>query len=359
MKFDPERPFDLLLLSPQIDFKSQKFTDPLLKARVALAELKGHSFAMPNPFLLIPPAILRESLASSEIENIHTTIIDVLQNQLFPEKEQRETDKEVLRYRDAILWGFEQLRSIPVSTRLILGVHKKLITTSPGEYRKQQNAIVNNIANKRIYTPPIASKIPQRMSNLEKFIHNKDDGIDPLIKSAIAHYQFEAIHPFSDGNGRTGRIIMVLYLIQEELLKWPILYISGYLNNNRNEYYRLLKGVTEHNDWDGYIIFILQAFYQQAIETKNTLLDIMRLFEIFKQRLKEEHKKIYSADLVEALFSYPIITPIKLGKMLKIHYTTASRYLSELAKAKVLEESLYGKYHFFINRELLKVMERK
>lgn len=359
MKFDPERPYDLSLLPPKIDFKDQKFTDLLLKARVSLAELKGYSFSMPNPLLLLSPAILRESLASSEIENIHTTIIDVLQNQLFPEKEQRENDKEVLRYRDAILWGFEQLRSLPVSTRLILGIHKNLITTSHGEYRKQQNAIVNHITNERIYTPPIASKVPTLMSNLEKFINKKDDGIDPLIKSAIAHYQFESIHPFSDGNGRTGRILMVLYLIQEEILKWPILYISGYLNSNRNEYYRLLKRVTEHNNWDDYIIFILRAFCQQAIETKNTLLDIMRLFEIFKQRLKEEHKKIYSADIVEVLFSYPIITPIKLGKMLKIHYTTASRYLHELAKAKVLEESIYGKYHLFINRELLKVMERK
>lgn len=359
MEFNPQKPHNLASLPPGINFKSQQFADILLKARVALAELKGHSFAMPNPLLLLSPAILRESVASSEIENIHTTIIDVLQNQLFPEKEQRENDKEVLRYRNAVLWGFEQLPSIPVSTRLILGIHKQLITTFSGEYRKQQNAIVNHSTGERIYTPPIAPEIPKLMGNWENFINNKDEDIDPLIKSAIAHYQFEAMHPFSDGNGRTGRILMVLYLIQEEILRWPILYISGYLNRNRSEYYRLLGEVTKKGNWNDFIVFMLKAFHSQALETRNTLFDIMRLFEAFKQKLKEEHKKIYSADLVEALFSFPIITPIRLGKMLKIHYTTASRYLYELAKAKVLGEKIYGKYHLFINHELLKVMVRK
>jgi len=358
MKFNPDIPFTLPVLPPNIDFNNRKFTELLIKARVVLAELKGYSFAMPNPLLLLSPAILRESVASSDIENIHTTIIDVLQNQLFPEREQRENDKEVLRYRDAILWGFEQLHSLPLSTRVVLGIQKKLIPSSYGKYRSQQNAIIDNATQTRIYTPPIASEISRLMSNWENYINDKNDVVDPLIKSAIAHHQFEAIHPFSDGNGRTGRILMVLYLVQEEILKWPILYISGYINDNRGDYYRLLKEVTEEGRWDDFIVFMLNGFYFQAVETKKTLFDVMNLFETFKKRLKEKHKKIYSADLVEILFSFPIITPVKLGNELRIHYTTASRYLSELAKAGILGENTHGKYHLFINKELLAIMEK-
>ncbi|MBI5399989.1 Fic family protein [Candidatus Saganbacteria bacterium] len=306
--------------------------------------------------LLLSPAILRESIASSEIENIHTTMIEVLQNQLFPEKEQRETDKEVLRYRDAILWGKTQLEKLPISTRLILGIQNKLIPSSHGNYRQQQNAIVNHRTMQRIYTPPVARDIPQLMSNWETFI-NMEEGIDPLIKAAISHYQFEAIHPFEDGNGRTGRILMVLYLVSVEVLDWPILFISGYINKNRSEYYQLLNDITNNNKWDEFILFMLNGFYLQAKETRELLLKIMRLFEEYKQKSKIEHRKIYSADLVEALFTFPIITPVKLGKELGIHYATASRHLHQLAKAKMLGEQKVGKYHFFINKELLKVMQ--
>lgn len=159
MKFDPEKPFNLPLLAPKVDIKSEQIQNILLKARVALAELKGYSHSMPNPLLLLSPAILRESLASSEIENIHTTIIEVLQNQLFPTREQRERDKEVLRYRDAIVWGSNQLDSLPITTRLITGIQKKLIPDSHGEYRKLQNAVENQTTKERIYTPPVGLQI--------------------------------------------------------------------------------------------------------------------------------------------------------------------------------------------------------
>jgi Fic family protein len=358
MSYNKENPYELPLLPPKIDFENPKFKTSLLEARVALAELKGRSDSIPNPLLLLSPAILRESVASSEIEGIHTTIIDVLQNQLFPEKEQRETDKEVLRYHDAILWGYEHLKEFPMASRLILGIQKRLIPAHHGEYRKLPNRIVNDKTKETIYTPPIASDVPRLMSNWENYINN-EDRIDPLIKVSVAHYQFEAIHPFGDGNGRTGRMLMVLYLIKKDILIWPILYISGYINKYRSEYYDLLGKITEKGEWDDFILFMLKGFQSQATATKDLLLKMLSLFDRIREQVKKEHKKLYSADLIEALFSYPIINPVKLAETMGIHYVTASKYLSRLAKAGILGEGKYGKYHLFINKELIKLIQGK
>lgn len=356
MPFKPTYPFDPPFLPPKIDLNNQEINSLLLKARVELAELNGLSFSLPNPRLLLSPTIIKESVASSNIENINTTVLDVLKNQLFPESEQRPPDKEVLRYRDAVDWGYNNMAKYGLSTRLILGVKKILLPDSYGDYRVNQNIIVNSDTKEPIYTPPIASKIPILMSNLENFLNlNKD--FDPLIKTIIGHYQFEAIHPFDDGNGRTGRILMILQLVYEKLLSFPILYISGYINKNRSDYYKFLRKVSSNNNWDDFILFMLKGYYEQALDTKKTILKIKTLYFDFKRNLKINFKKIYSADLVDKLFSFPIITPVKLGKELGIHYMTASRYLSLLAKNKILEEKRIGKYHLFINTSLLKVIK--
>lgn len=355
MSFDPKIPYNLPHLPPGIDFSDPVFTKPLLNAHTALAELKGYSFGMPNPLLLLSPAILRESIASSEIENIHTTIIDALQNQLLPESDRRESDKEVLHYREAVMWGTRELNNLSLSTRMITGVHAKLKTKEDG-YRRTQNAIAVLPSKEILYTPPIITQIPDLISNWEKFVHNDEDGIDPLIKMAIAHYQFEAIHPFADGNGRTGRILMVLQLIQDNLLHLPILYISGYINNNRSMYYQLLREIPSKGNWVEFILFMLEGVRTQAIGTKKTLFDILQLFEKLKEQIKQNHKKIYSADLVELLFAFPIITPVKLGTELNVHYTTATRYLVELTKNGILVNRKFGKYQLYINKHLITVL---
>lgn len=357
MSFTPTYPYQLPLLPPKANLKNPAFTDLIIKARTELAELKGYSFSMPNPMLLISPAIIKESVASSNIENINTTVVDVLQNQLFPEDERTIADKEVLRYRDAVLYGFSNLKKISISTRLILGIEKELLPESRGEYRKQQNQIINSTSKEVLYTPPVASGIPHLIGNWENFVNQEDD-IDPLVKCAIAHYQFEAIHPFEDGNGRTGRILMVLHLIQSEILTLPILYISGYINQNRSEYYRYLRMVTTDGNWDDFIVFMLKGFYLQAKDTKEMLFKIMLLLKEFKDTVRKDHKKIYSAELVEMLFSYPIITPVRLAKELNTHYTTTSRHLWQLAKAGLLKADKYGKYQLFINERLLKLMKK-
>lgn len=357
MPFDPTRPFPVPLLPPTLNFKHGRFIDIMLKTRTELGELNGYSYSLPNPMLLLSPNVLKESVASSKIENINTTVEQVLQMQLFPEAVQRQPDKEVLRYKEAVYWGCEQLKKLPISTRIILGIHKILLPQDKNGFRTDQNAIANITTGEILYTPPPANEVSRMMGNLENFLHAEDE-IDPLIKCAIAHYQFEAIHPFDDGNGRAGRIVMVLYLIEQKLLTLPILFISGYINKHRTEYYRALRAVSSHEKWNEFIVYMLHGFFVQAKETKDTLLELIDLLEKSKERVKTKHKKIYSSDLVEALFAYPIITPVNLGKQLDVNYRTASRYLSELLKGKMLRESYVGKYHLFINKPLLDLLKK-
>lgn len=357
MSFSAIHPFDLPLLPPAAEFNDPGTIKTLLKARTELGELKGYSSALPNPMLLLSPAVLKESVVSSRIENINTTVENVLQMQLFPEIEQRQPEKEVLHYREALLWGFGQLKKLPLSTRIVLGVQIRLLPESGGSYRKVQNSIQDTTAGKVVYTPPPAQNIPGLMGNWENFLH-ADDDIDPLVRCAIAHYQFEAIHPFVDGNGRTGRILMVLYLVEQGFLSMPLLYVSGYIDKNRSDYYRLLNEVSSKQRWRPMVDFLLNALYLQAKETKETLISAMDLHEKMREMIRSGFPKVYSGDLVEALFSYPIISPVSLGKTLGIHYTTASRYLTALASGKVLGEAVVGKYHFFVNRKLLDLLTR-
>lgn len=358
MSYDPTYPHNLSPLPPQGSLRNGEFSEFLLKSRVELAELKGACGQIPNPMLLISPAIIRESLASSNIENINTTLIDVLQGQLFPEAEQRVPDKEVLRYREALFWGYTNIGKHALSTRTVLGVQKKLIPESHGAYRRVPNRIINSSTGEILYTPPPANDVPNLMGNWEVYVNDGPQDIDPLIRAAIAHYQFESIHPFEDGNGRTGRILMVLQLIMDGLLTLPVLYISGYINKNRSKYYRLLHDVTANDNWHGFINFMLNGFFLQARETKDDLQKVTSLFQEIKNRLRTEHKKIYSAELVEALFTYPVISPTKLAGELDMHYTTTSKYLQELTKSGILKEAKVGKYHLFANEPLIKILSK-
>jgi len=357
MSFDPTYPIQLDLLPPQKLIKNEDFSEFLLKARVELAELKGASGQIPNPFLLTAPLLIRESVESSGIENINTTVANVLENQLLPEHEQNKPDKEVLQYRGALYWGIKNLEDLSLSNRMILGVHKKLLKEKGGAYRTIQNHIVNSKTGEILFTPPVQSQIQNLIGNWEKYV-NENKELDPLIRAAISHQQFESIHPFEDGNGRTGRILMVLQLVRDGVLELPILFISGYINNNRTEYYKLLRDVSANDNWHDYITFMLQGFYLQAKETKETLKKVTVLHKELKEKIKTEYPKIYSADLLEALFSYPIIIPTKLASEINIHYTTASKHLSLLAEAGVLHSMKVGRNHFFINKKLVSLLSK-
>ena len=358
MSFDPTYPHQLAPLPPQLAITNSDFGDLLLKARVELAELKGACGQIPNPLLLIAPVVIRESVASSNIENINTTLADVLQWQLFPEAEQRHPDKEVLRYREAMNWGFENFEKYSLSSRLITGIQSRLIPEGNGNYRREQNQIANLSSRESLYTPPIASDIPSLIGNWENYVNATDDALDPLIRAILAHYQFEAIHPFRDGNGRTGRILMVLQLIQSGLLQFPVLYISGYINQHRSEYYRNLLAITTDGNWHTFIEYMLTGFYERARETREDLKKITVLFDAIKTAIKTDNKKLVRSDLVEAIFKYPVITPTKLASEISVHYTTASRYLLQLAEEGILREAMVGKYHLFANHQLLSILSK-
>jgi len=346
-------------LPPKLSFDDRGLIRILLEARSVLGELNGFSFAVPNPFLLLSPSIIRESVESSMIENINTTVEQALQGFLFPEEERRAPDKEVLRYRDAILWGWEQLSSLPIGHRLICGIFEKLMPNYNGEYRKGPNTIQNSLTGEVIYTPPPANEIDRLMREWERFQNQAGPEVDPLIKACLLHYQFEAIHPFPDGNGRTGRILLVLSLVQDGFLKLPILYLSAFINRNRSRYYELLAAVTEREAWMEWLLFMLGGIVEQGRLTTATLQRVSSLYHKQRERIKTLAGRIGTLDIAEQLFLNPILSPVNLGRSLDIHYTTASRYLKSLTEAGILEHVEYGKYQLYVHRDLIDLISGK
>lgn len=360
MSFSATNPFPLPELPPKIDFEDKDILKALIGANAAIAVINGTTTHHPNPMLLISPAVLRESVASSNIENINTTLADVLQNELFPEPERRAPDKEVLRYRDALMASYQTIRSrkAPIATRLIQDIQKALVPGSDGNYRRLQNRIANDSTGEVLYTPPLPPDVPSLMGNLENFINDDGKQMHPLVRIAVSHYQFEAIHPFEDGNGRTGRIMMVLQLHDYGLLYHPILYISAYVNAHRSDYYRLLRDVSANGDWKEFILFMLRGFERQADETQSNLLKMSLLFEKTKSLVKEKCRRIYTIELIESAFSHPVLTPKKLGELIGVHYTTASKYLLELEKIGFLKSKKHGRYHLFANHALMALLKK-
>ena len=356
MPYNPVEPFQVPPLPPEGLLESTSILKALVEASRRTGELKGYCSQVPNPMLLMSLAITKESVESSRIEDIVTTVESVLEGQVLPESEIKAPDKEVLRYREAMRWGMEYLDKYSISTRLILGIHKKLIPRSTG-YRKQQNAIKNQRTDEVIYTPPPATEINRLLQNWENFVNTKDvdPPLDPLIRCALAHYQFEAIHPFMDGNGRTGRILLALQLVQEGLLRYPVLYISGFLNKYRSAYYKSLLDVTRNRNWERFILFMLNGFKIQAAKTTVKLFEMMLVYEKLKKAISDNHTKIKAEEVTSHLFSNIITNPAQMGRALGIHHQTASRHLAELREAKLLVDFWKGKNHFYFHPELIKL----
>jgi cell filamentation protein, protein adenylyltransferase len=358
MSFSATHPYILLPLPPKVSLAQPEINSLLFKARIELAELNGYAHAIQNPILLMSPWVIREAVASSEIENINTTVIRALQNQLLPAESRDLPNKEVLRYRDALIWGFENMTRLPLSGRLIRGVQQKLMPESEG-FRQTQNFIQNSITKEIIYTPPAPNEIPGLISNFENFIHEGETGIDPLLKVLLVHYQFEAIHPFIDGNGRTGRILMVLQLIHEQILKYPILYISGYINRHRQDYYRSLRLITEQGTWNDFLIFMLQGFYLQAKSTKETLFSVMAYREEFREKLRTQLPGLYNSEAVDLLFSQPIVSALSFSEKMGTHRITASRHLQQMVATGLLKTQQEGRNLFYVNHHLLSILSER
>lgn len=296
-----------------------------------------------------------EAKDSSEIENIVTTT-----DQLFRYSENEASadwaTKEALRYRTALREGYLQLKDRPLCVNTAIDICSKLKNKLIDIRKIPGTIIASTSTNKSIYTPPVGENIIREMlANWEKYLHHNDD-IDPLIKMAIAHYQFESIHPFLDGNGRTGRILNILYLIEKKLLDLPILYMSHFIVKNKSEYYRLLLHVTRNQAWEPWILFILKAVEQTAGATNLKIKNIITLMTQTITFIKTNLPKIYSRELVEVIFEQPYCRIHNLVNKDVAKRQTASVYLKSLCDIGVLEEKTAGKEKLFINPRLMQVL---
>jgi Fic family protein len=296
VKFNPSKPSnDLLLLPPTVELETISILKQLTKSAVALAELKGLVNTLPNPYILLNAVILQEAEASSEIENIITTQDKLYQ--ALTSQNQSNTDpatKEVLRYREALLRGLKIIEKRGfLNTNCIIEMQSILEENSAGIRKLPGTTLTNTRTGEVVYTPPDNhASIVQLLKNLEDYINIDEDDISPLIKVAVQHYQFESIHPFYDGNGRTGRIMNILYLILKGRLDQPILYLSNYIINNKADYYRLLQEVRTKGLWEDWVLFILKGIETTANETKAQVYKINKLFSKTEKLIKEKNSKI-------------------------------------------------------------------
>ena len=353
---------DFLPLNIPIEqIESRAILKKLTAARASLAELKGVASTIPNEQILIDTLSLQESKDSSEIENIITTHDEIYRNAIENKTFTSSAAKEVYRYSEALRFGFNQVKQNGfIDLKLILKLQEIIEENDAGFRRVSGTVLKNDSTNQVIYTPPQHyDTIMDLMSNLEKFINDQIiDEIDPLIKMSIIHHQFESIHPFYDGNGRTGRIINLLYLIQVGLLNLPILYISHFIIQHRAEYYRLLQSVRETGNWENWILYMLDAVENTAIDTISKIEEIKRLMQRFKQKIRSEHPRIYSQELINNLFRHPY-TKIDLVKRdLAITRLTAQKYLETLVAIGILSKVKVGRSNYYINSELCDILKR-
>lgn len=330
------------------------------KSAVALAELKGLANTLPNQNILINAIILKEAQASSGIENIITTQ-DKLYQALYAKSAKPDVaTKEVLRYREALLMGTQLIKEKGfLNTNGIIAIQKELEENNAGLRRLPGTALINDLTNEVIYTPPDNfDTISDLMKNLEEYLNNDADDTSPLIKLAIQHYQFESIHPFYDGNGRTGRIINVLYLILKGLLNEPLLYLSSFIIQSKIDYYRLLQEVRTKNNWEDWIMYILKGIEQTAKSTIEQINKINLLFNETQKLVQDKLPRIYSKDLIEQLYIHPYSKIEFLVENLKLNRKTAGSYLKNLEELGVLEAESKGKEVIYVNTKLYELLKK-
>jgi Fic family protein len=357
MSWQANIPFNTipLLPPPQEAIENIAVLKACIPARAAVAELKQAGELLPNQRLLTNLLPLLEAKDSSYIENIVTTS-DKLFQYAQEDSAADNATKEALRYRTALYNGFKQLAQRPLNANTAKEVCSTIKSVAM-EVRKVPGTVLGNQAtSETIYTPPVGEQLLRDLlSNWEQFLHANDD-IDPLIKMAISHYQFEAIHPFTDGNGRTGRIINILYLIEEGLLTLPILYLSRYIVQNKADYYRLLLGVTRNADWQPWLLYMLKAVEDTAKWTTSKIAVVRELIEHTTDYISQKLPKIYSHELVQVIFEQPYCRINDLVENEIAQRQTASVYLKKLCEIGVLAEKSAGKEKLFVHPKLITLM---
>jgi Fic family protein len=359
-KFDHKAPYnDLPLLPPKADIETKEILRKTISAGRALAQLNGALINLPNPTLFLDTIYLQEAKASSEVENIITTNDELYKSLVADKKIENSATKEVLSYKQALWLGLEQLKKKPfITTNLCVNIVQR-IKQNTASIRVTPGTTLSNTQGEVIYTPPSGEVvIREKLANLEKFINN-DDTIDPLIKMALMHYQFEAIHPFADGNGRTGRILLLLYLKLSGLLNTPAIYLSEYIIKNKADYYQCLRGVTENNDWENYILYMLDMIEETAKRGLERLNKITKAMDKTAEKIKTKLPKIYSKDLIEILFRLPYTKRQHLIDENIGNAKTVGNYLIALEENGFLKSVKVGKEKLYLNEQLLKILEGK
>lgn len=347
-------------IPPKLPMALELETKPVLKklasARSALAELKGVTGVVPNEGILINTLSLQEAKDSSAIENIVTTHDDLFRSDVLTNQFASLAAKEVHSYARALREGFQIVRQTGLITNNdILNIQETLEENRAGFRKLPGTELKNEQTGETVYIPPQNhTEIIDFMRNLESFINDDNlSDVDPLIKMAIIHHQFETIHPFYDGNGRTGRIINILYLVQKNLLGTPVLYLSRYINQNKNEYYRLLQSTRTNGTWEEWILYVLEGVEQTSKQTISLIKAIKNLMLGHKNIIRKELPKIYSQDLLNSIFGHPYSKIAFIERDLRVSRITATRYLDELVRIGIMHKLRIGRYNYYLNQGLV------
>jgi Fic family protein len=359
--FNREQPFnDLPDLPPVADLETPEIFRATIRANRLLAELKGFCQFLPNPQLLLNTIVLQESKESSAIENIVTTQ-DELYKAALMDVVQHQASKEVLQYRQAMYWGLEQLQHNGIiTTNLLIGIMQKIRLSRDTIRRIPGTKLLNPLSGQVVYTPPEGEDIIRtKLAALEHFINDPErSALDPLVKMALIHYQFEAIHPFNDGNGRAGRILNILYLVQHGVMDLPVLYLSRYIIDNKGDYYRLLREVTENEKWADWVLYVLNGVAETTQTTLQKIKNILALKDAAEKEIKAAMGNVPSRELTELLFSYPYIKISVLEEHGIAKRQTASQYLQGIERAGWLASVKIGRERYYINQKLIDILSR-
>ncbi len=360
MAYNANKPYNTLaLLPPKVKIESTAVLKKTIAASRALSELKGAIKNLPNPTLFIDTINLQEAQASSAIENIITTQDELFKASIADKKTENAATKEVIHYKDALWYGVKQLEKKPVLTTNLFIAIMQIIKENKSSIRNASGTQLRNPSTKKVvYTPPEGQTIIRdKLKNLETFMNIEDD-MDPLIKMAIIHYQFEAIHPFFDGNGRTGRIILLLYLKLSGLMEMPALYLSNYIIQHKSDYYINLRNVTEKGDWETWILFMLDMIEQTAKNGRKQIADIENVMIKMGKEIQKKLPKIYSKELLEILFRLPYTKRNFLEDAGLGNLKTVGNYLMELEQAGFLKSEQVGKEKLYLNYKLMEVLKK-
>jgi Fic family protein len=357
MAFIPNRPYNQLPpLPPRGDLETRRVLKATIDARAALARLHSSGQLIPSQDILIGSIPLLEAQASSEIENIVTTADRLFR---FANEAATQADpatKEALRYRAALYEGFQLLSKRPVSTNMAVEICSRIKGVATNIRSTPGTALLNESSCGIVYTPPQGSeRLRTMLANWERYIH-EEKGVDPLVRMAVMHYQFEAIHPFTDGNGRTGRILNLLFLIEQRLLDLPVLYLSRYIIAHKREYYALLLKVTADQAWEEWILFMLTAINETSQWTNSRIQAIRKLLDETADKVRSQAPKIYTRELVELIFTQPYTRISDLVTKGIAQRQTASTHLKKLADIGLLEERPAGREKLFINTALVRLL---